>query len=416
MVRAYRAGTDERIEIGFVTAASPEAAYAYLERTAQKLELDGYGELRLPGGAERRLLEYLLYRREDRLIDHGLARFGWDRSVIQRVVDRGGAAVRLAALRNPAGNVGLRQADAVLRAGTAAERKVLLENPGLSSRWLRMLFARSGPFADIDDDAMMGIVEAIYRNERLRRPHAARLTEPVTEIDYHAVPVAIWSLASTVPATQAWAGALWNLLSNALPPTDWRPDEETLGRWEIDEPRDGPADWFKRSASFYVRSHLVDGMRPDERLRDARDPALRMSYYRRYRFSDEAALDAALERDGSEFFHAALDNEWVWRFWREWLRTRAWKVPGCSDPIGRANEVKWRGDIWRERHPEWFVDAERDDLPPAVMTDSAKLAAIEALLRKVVDGLGSRDDAETERLGRIEAMLMEIRQQRRTWF
>jgi hypothetical protein len=73
--------------------------YQWLRDNYRDVDIGIYGEPLFTREAEgRRLIEFILSRRRDKLIDHGLARYGCSSLAIQRAYDRGDISTKYAAL------------------------------------------------------------------------------------------------------------------------------------------------------------------------------------------------------------------------------------------------------------------------------------------------------------------------------
>jgi hypothetical protein len=168
----YKSTQEERVEIGFLAKASPEEVVRWLRENYREPRKGIYGEtLALYEDDGRRLVEYILSRRKDPLIDHGLARYGYSRYGIRKAYDRGDASTRAAAVGNIRGGLVLRQADQILRTGKYHLLRALLQNKWLSGRFIDSLLRRKEAFSDISDDRFAVIVRALTGNDRLRTPY-----------------------------------------------------------------------------------------------------------------------------------------------------------------------------------------------------------------------------------------------------
>ena len=88
----------QRIEAAFLTRCSPQAAYDWL--FGRRFTGDEAPWLSEWLSEAPKVLEYLLLRRKDPLIDLGIARFGHSSKAVRRVFRRGDVGVRCAALSN----------------------------------------------------------------------------------------------------------------------------------------------------------------------------------------------------------------------------------------------------------------------------------------------------------------------------
>jgi hypothetical protein len=359
LTRAYRASFDERREIGYVGRACPSDVYRYLEQNwvEPKKGVDNSFFT-----TNRSLLEYVLLRRKHTLIDYALARFGYSLSAIQKAYDRGDVGTRLAALANPRGGPRLKQVTDVLIRGKYTELNALLQNPYLPSSFMSDLFSRRGCFSHISDENFLPVVYAIGRNERLSQPYSSVYIDGFADHSYSEVFSSAWKLTKVVPANQQWAGALYNLLWNTIKPSNFygvneAGVDEVIERWRIDSPpKSDPPRWYERSSSFYVRSLLADLLPADENLLKADDPALRMSFYRRFPPKKFNNWPEFLEKDSSEFVNAGLENYALWSSAEE--RSKLNRVClAAPDPTGSIiNDFASKQVRFKKLYPEWFAE------------------------------------------------------------
>lgn len=357
-VFTYKADAPERIEIGYLARASSDAVVNWLRANWREPEKGVYDDMWRQDDEGRRLLEYVLYRRNDPFIDYGLARYGCSTNVVQKVYDRGDETTLLAAIGNPNGSTHLEQAKDILVSGKYRAVKLLLQNKYITGRFIENLLRRKGAFSEIDGDRLFLIVVALRGNERLNRPYESLYLDGFDDYLYHEVFSAAWELTKTVETNQRWASALWDLLAGCQRPTSFDELEETIQRWQIDEPMEGEIEWFKRSPSFFVRALLGSLKKDDEELLNSDDPAMRVAFYQRfqpYRYRDWSKF---IERDGSEFINAALANVNIWRSaeYRDQLSSACWDAPDPNHTMDLPNDFRGREASYRERHPNWFAD------------------------------------------------------------
>ncbi|MBF0249681.1 MAG: hypothetical protein HQL35_03515 [Alphaproteobacteria bacterium] len=358
----YRAGTNERIVAGYLSKAAPDAVYAWLQDNKKVPDEGAYSGLwrYWRGGENRRLVEYLLWRRNDPVVDHGLARFGTDIKMIQRVYDRGDTSTRLAALTNPNAGIRIQQALDILKEGPFFTVETLLCNRYLPSEFLTNFFKRAGDFEGLDDDRFRLLIYALHNNERLKTPYESLYIDGFNEYTYNEPFYAAWELAKTVPATQEWAKAIWVLLLNCQQPYSYDNIDEVLERWQIDEQVEEPTQWHQRSFSFNVRVCIAGLIRDDELLRKSDDAALRMAFYQKFNPSAYKDWPSFLELDGEEFVDAALQNENLWHS----MENRSALSRVCRDAPARSlfaaddipNMYLAFEQRHREQHPQWFAD------------------------------------------------------------
>jgi hypothetical protein len=343
-----------------------------------------YGEtLALYEDDGRRLVEYILSRRKDPLIDHGLARYGYSRYGIRKAYDRGDASTRAAAVGNIRGGLVLRQADQIMRTGKYHLLRALLQNKWLSGRFIDSLLRRKEAFSDVSDDRFAVIVRALTGNDRLRTPYQSLYLDGFDDYQYHLPFHAAWDLSKTVPANQEWAGILWDLLGSTERPYTLEGQQAAIERWNIDIPPEKPGRWSSRSPSFFVRSLLYDFQIPDKTLLESEDAACRQSFYRRFSPDEFPDWSRFLETDGEEFTYAALQNENLWRSAAH-RRALSWVCSSTPDPnhsMDMKNYFRSAEQRHRERQPEWFAEAPDPPWQEPVQQILERLGRLETALQ-----------------------------------
>lgn len=367
-VQAYRASDEERIAVGYLIKAPAIDVVNWLKGRWTDADFDCFGSKSrgsLP--YERKLVEYLLARRNDSLVDWGIARYGTSTAAIQRVFDRGNSSTQIAAVANPYGNIRLRQYGDILRRGKWPFVRALLQSVYIPSSFLSDLLYRQQKFADINDYRLQGIVHALTGNPRLTESYDDRVLDGWAEYTHDKVFQAAWDLTKSVPTTQHWAATLCDFLSKCNRPDSIDGLESVLERWRVDEPpKREPVRWIERSRSFSLRSLTADFIKPDAALLAAQDAALRMSFYRRFSYRDFPDWPDFLNRDGEEFTNAALQNKHLWasEVERERLRRVCWDTPDPQSWMEMPNSYNATEDQMRRDRPEWFKDEQPPSEPP----------------------------------------------------
>ena len=180
----YKAAYRERILIGELSTASPQMVVDWLRANWKEPERGVFGDAR-SYDEERRLLENVLVKRDDRAINLALARYGYSTRAIQKAANGGGSAALYAAVNNPRGGVALTQTSLILRQGKRPLLRALLQNKFLRADFIEALLKREGAFADLSDDRLFWIVIEITGNERLNRPHPGDYLDGYEEFRYH---------------------------------------------------------------------------------------------------------------------------------------------------------------------------------------------------------------------------------------
>jgi hypothetical protein len=353
----YRADYKERIEIGHLSLASPDRVLQWLKESWTEPDKDHHLSLPYEDNG-RQLLEYVLLRRRDPLINYGLARYGYCRKTIQQAYDRGDASTRYAAIANPRGGPVLSQVEEILRTGHPQLVQALLKNEFLPSGFIENLLSRKENFEGIPDDRFMVLIVALTGNKRLNRQYDTLYIDGYDDYRYHSVFKAAWDLTTTLPATQAWASVLSSFLHQTQRSYKLDDLEGTIKRWDIDSP-DDQRTWYQRSQSFHLRTLLADYYdADDDKLLGSEDLALRMSFYRRFAPYKYREWPDFLAKDGENFVEAVMNNMNVWQSAseRERLNRVAWDCPDEHHSMSAPNDFRSRQAHYRKEYPNWFRD------------------------------------------------------------
>ena len=374
----YHADYKERVEIGHLVHSPPVVAVEWLRTSwsAPRGEVTNYES----AGDGRKLIEYLLSRRNDPLVNHAIARYGVILPMIQRAYDRGDASTKFAALANPRGGARLRQADQILASGKGSMVRAMLQNPHLPGEFIERLLERE----DVDESRRMLIVYALTGNARLSQDYDRAYLDGYAEYSHGRVFSAAWELSKTVSPTQQWASILWGLLERTNKATGFKEIDGALARWRIDEEKEKPPTWYNRSYSFNVRSLIADYLKADSALLNSEDAALRMSFYRRFSPYHYRDWPNFLERDGAEFINAALENLDLWRDEeeRERLSQACWDCPDPHHSMNAPNDFRSKQRRLRTQFPGWFR-GENDAPPPPEGAGAAVLDELKEIAGRV---------------------------------
>lgn len=404
---------EQRIEAAYLSGCDSQAAYSWLyERKHADGEKSSFLE------EAPKVLEYLLVRRKDSLIDLAIARFGNSSDAIRKVFKRGNIGVRCAALSNP--NIGpasglfregwLQDSDIreIISSNMDVELESLAKNNYLDDDAIKHLLNRSEEFSDLTDDQYVRMLVWLGSNPRMSSNYDSRLLDGWAEYSHGEVFSLAWQLARTLPVTKTNAYVLYELLQHTSAPVGYENPEQVIDRWRIEEkPKDGER---PLAYSYYLRTRLADVLKADNDLLNSDDPALRESFYRRFSAWEYKDWPKFIEKDGELAFDAVVENEELWHSeeTRKLLQDTAWKVPDPHSSMMAPNTYNAVEDRHRKLHPAWFgdEDAEYGSDPNSVIRRLEKqvTSIAEALKLKP-----ERDDDVSievkENLERIEQLL-----------
>lgn len=372
----------QRIEAAFLTRCTPQAAYDWLFVRRYT------GDEKPPYRSEtQKVLEYLLVRRNDPLIDLGIARFGHSGETIRRIFRRGDSGIRCAALSNPHsgsyhGWLEKDDIEEIIRSGKKAELESLAKNRFLNDDALEQLIERKEQFTDLSDDQYIKMLIWLGGNPRMSADYDERIIDGWAEYRHGSVFTLAWDLARHLPVTETIAYVLYELLKGTALPVGYDNPEEVLERWRIeDEPQDGSR---SLASSYFLRTRLADVLKADDKLLNSNDNAVRESFYRRFspwQFKDWPTF---IERDGELAFDGIVENDELWRSTenRQLLRDVAWKVPDPHSSMDAQNMYNAVEERKRRQHPEWFAEE-----------DSKYSNALDAIVRRIEKKLDKVADA-----------------------
>ncbi len=380
-----------RIEAAYLVECSSQAAYDWLHENRQ------------PDGEEPpildefpKVIEYLLVRRNDSLIDLGIARFGKSITAIKRVVKRGNLGVRCAALSNP--HIGPAQPmrligdgwldenglKELIRSGCYAELQAFARNPFLDDTALEHLLEKKEEFAELSENQYLHMLMWLGGNPRMSKSYDDRILDGWAEYSHGRVFSLAWELARTLPADQLRASALYELLRKTSLPVSYKEPETVIARWRIEEERDDEK--HSLAYSYFLRSRIADTLKPDASLLNSDDFAVRESFYRRFEPSKFEDWPKFVERDGEEGFVAIVENDRLWRSDdnRRRLSDLAWEVPDPHSGMNAPNALRWAEERKRREHPDWF----RDEDEEYSSSPNAIIRRLEKKIDKISESMG----------------------------
>lgn len=404
----------QRIEATFLNQCSPQVAYDWLFAHKYTTDEGPPWLFKSP-----KVLEYLLVRRKNPLIDLGIAQFGHSKEAIKRVFRRGGLGVRCAALSNM--HIGpsvsfrdgwLEEKDIkeIIRSGTKAELESLTKNRFLNEDALEQIIERKEAFGDLSDDQYFQMLVWLGRNPRMFAEYDDRILDGWAEYKHERVFSLAWELARHLPATEKNAYMLYELLRNTALPVGYKNPEAVIERWRIEEEsKDGSRSF---SYSSFLRTRLADVISADEKLLNSNDRAVRKSFYRRFspwKFKDWVTF---VKRDGELAFDGMVENDELWRGkeTRKALRDVAWKVPDPHSSMNAPNTYNAVEERKRREHSEWFAeeDAEYSNSPDAIVRRFEKKLDKCVHVIETFPESGRKINIEAKNIAEIEQLLERI--------
>lgn len=299
--------------------------------------------------------EEILYLRNDAFIEFGLARYGVNAGVAQRIYQREHVGIRCTLLASfPSGGFDRISEGFLLHSSMPTDTQelcALFSNPTLSDGILEKLLERKSPFVSMSEKTFESIIIALAKNPRMSAPYDETYLDGYSDYLYHKVFSAAWQLAATVPTTPRWASILYYLLNACHPPRGVEDPTAMIRRWYLPTESTDQVD-----AGYFLRSRLADLLAADKALLGARDPALRCSFYRRFRPTDFPTWFKFADSDREHFLDSALHNPNLWHAEtdRETLSQLSWNHPDPHSDLMMVNQYRAVEGHMREQHPEWF--------------------------------------------------------------
>ena len=376
---------EKRMTAMFLSSCSAEKAYEWLSENSMRFADEGVFHQRTLI-RERRVLEYLLLRRKDRLIDLGLAQFGGTPYALQAVFVRGTAGIRCALLANPSlsaqdlqGKNPVVNLSAIAKRGDRRELEALALNPHFPNTFYEHLLNRTEYFAELDESNYKFMLSRLGENPRLSTPYDYTHLNGFTQWDHDRTSTMAWALTKTVPTTEEWAEVLVRLLHKAEGGLEEEEIAPTLERWRIDPPLtdDDREYMLGYSYSWQLRFRLADLLKANNNLLNSEDPALRGSFYRRFSLREYRNWPEFLQKDGEGFVKEAMHNMSLWQTKedRKRLKQVAWDTPDPNSDLSMPNVYMSLFKMRLAEHPDWFYDEtdEHSADPNAVARRTEKL-------------------------------------------
>lgn len=345
---------DQRLFEARLFLSSPETVFKELQERAAKIK--SWGDF---FRTDKQLEENLL-RRNEALIDLGLAQYGGSKDVLKTLYARASDAsglgseysrrsIRIACLSNQvvtlgelffdfprdiigeealhgllAGKDEKLDDDGFITSETGNEIRALLQNPKIDADLLEALYKRGQPFSDFSDDRWMYLVNLSSGNPRLT---TCDDNEHGPDMGHRSIHGALYTLLEMAPVAPTVMNRLYFLYSR-LDPSQVRANtkiDNIINRWSAleyktsngEDPEGVVTDLSMKDeflcliASLYGRyTDYTSKPSISEVIGTAKSEhvALRCAYYANVKLSKKE-MEAGWERDGSAFLLAALRND-----------------------------------------------------------------------------------------------------------
>ena len=353
------------------------------------------------------VLEYILFRRNEPLIDLALAEHGRSKTVLERVFARSRSSVRILACSNASlfvgETIGHRFRDRekeplfwdIIRNGSLAELRSICENPNLTSGMYAGLITSwvgsTGSYIDeklrLSDERFQQVVRFLANNPRLRvdRDNSKEkyYLDGYADYEYGILTSECWKLAAIVPVDQNWAYYLSQLYDRMIP--EYKPFdniEEIFNRWR---PPDEGSYAPTRTLREVLAKHFLE---PSKDTLSHDDEAIRRAFYLTFDPTNEDFIEQDWSAWCAKDKYCELElqsNKNIWKNARSRskLRRLLWELSRENSDITSVGWFDEREDTYRKKHPEWFADEdtfeEKFDEERAKADFSADVQAANAL-------------------------------------
>ena len=301
-------------------------------------------------------LEYLLFRRNDEMINLGLAQYATSSRVIKRLFNSSSVGVRCALLKSKTFGWAAMKYLSYVPKLRMVELEAFVHNEFLSDVILEWMLGRANIFSFLSDFQYRLVLRWLGLNRRLSTPYNEHYCDGWSDYSYNKVFKCAWELAETLDVSQENAEALYCLLTNAVEPSNAFVDiGEVLSRWRIDELLVPPREPIY-TYSYLLRTRIADLLTVCKELQLSDDLAVRESFYRR--FSIDSNLRDYVAQDGEIAYFAMLKNTHFWRNAenREILRCLGWEVSDPRSHMTAPNQFLYELDLRQKECPDWFID------------------------------------------------------------
>jgi hypothetical protein len=219
---------DQFVKQVWLHLSPPEAVFEELKRQAQRSRYEWHRY-------DDKTIEPMLLKRNEPLINLGLACFGGNREVFRAlykhsltqpendadaIYKRG---LRIGCLSNhivakvhlvmdfPAELIGGQELQRIIARGQDAETTAIMCNPSVSDKMLEALYLRSKLFASLPEERWASLIATSAKNERLRTNEDS---EAGPDMGHYRIHKAIFRLLEIAPVEPVWLRVLYDLLLN----------------------------------------------------------------------------------------------------------------------------------------------------------------------------------------------------------
>lgn len=327
------------------------------------------------------ILEYILLRRRLPAIDLALAEHGRSGTVLHRLYMRASGSVKVVACSNASlfvgdtfGNYWRKESLiwTIMFNGPLSEVRALCENPHMSSGVYAAMVECWKPEDEreegktyLPEDRYVAVLNFLSLNPRVpqsREDSAERnYMDGFADYNYNKFYTSAWKLAETAPTTPDWASALANLFKRLHVPFKCVEDVDmVIARWR-------PADENEYAATRYVRGAIAAAfMTPSLDMLNHEDEAIRNAFYRTFDPDRKEFRDLDwnewIDRDKQIYFDISVnDRVWASVLGRSKLKSMLWYGSRKNSDLLTMGFYRERVEELEAKHPDWFVDDQRDN-------------------------------------------------------
>jgi hypothetical protein len=319
---------------------------------------------------DREDLEKKLLERDDPIINLGLALYGAESNTGPHLFNKEDKIIKKAVLSGT--NISSWPSSWIKENGILEALidpfdeyllSALFANERMYDGILTDLYERKEPYAKLPDDKWLTLIGYTASNKRINTPYDDSWMDGWSEYSYGRVFTSAWKLFETLPVNERTASIIAHLGENLVPDGPHDMDVlETIKRWDIKSESEyfNDYEWCRYHLAGLIRDYSDDF----QKLKDSEDPALRKSYYSRFRPHKPEEVRELFEKDQDEFLDSAIHNRKLYpnEKIRDELRKCCWDYKHPHHEPDYPNFYNSMERHMQREHPEWFTDFE-DDIP-----------------------------------------------------
>lgn len=371
--------------------SSPDNVFEWLKNNSDDKNKNVYDDYEI--------IENELLKRNDPLINLGLALYGQSNKVGHQLYQTGDKTIKKAVLSGISifsdYETWLIETDILRTLLNSFDKdllKALFANQNIDEDLLVNLYEKTDLFSDLNDEQWNALLWASIHNKRISTNHNDDFCDGYSEYCYEKVFTSAWKLFESLPANPKNAALLSRLSGKLVKVKPHDMDiKNTIVKWKIEGLE---SEECRQTLADFIEVFSEDF----KNLKNSGDPALRKSYYRRFSPEKPEEIRQCYNKDKDVFLFDALENQNLYK--EEKIRH---ELDQCCWDYTRSNSNKYdliiiniykdRSDMHRKNNPKWFIDNDfLNDIEDPILRIESKL-----------NTLISTDEQEEEEAEKINA-------------